>query len=54
MNVTCIERKYKVTGSGLNYFITARKELDQELTKKLLHEDMELKTFLTYYEVTGF
>lgn len=54
MNVTCIERKYKVTGNGLNYFITARKELDQELTKKLLHEDMELKTFLTYYEVTGF
>ncbi len=54
MNVTCIERKYKVTGNGLNYFITAKKELDQELTNKLLHEDMELKTFLTYYEVTGF
>ena len=54
MNVTCIERKYKVTGNGLNYFITAKKELDQELTNKLLHEDMELKTFLAHYEVTGF
>jgi hypothetical protein len=54
MNVTCIERKYKVTGNGLNYFITAKKELDHELTNKLLHEDMELKTFLTHYEVTSF
>lgn len=54
MIVTCVERKYKVSGNGLNYLITTKKELDQEVTDNLLHEDMELKTFLTHYEVTGF
>lgn len=51
MNITCIERKYKVCGDGVNYFIVAKRELNEELTKKFLHEDMELKTFLEYYEI---
>lgn len=53
MNITCVERKYKVCGDGIIYFIVANRELDEELTKKFLHEDMELKTFLQYYEIKG-
>ena len=51
--VTCVERKYKVVGSRVSYMISAKKELDEDITEKLLHEDMELKTFLTYYEITN-
>lgn len=54
MDVTCIERKYKIREHGISYFITAKREFDKELTDKFLHEDMELKTFLEYYEITGF
>ena len=53
LKVTCIERKYKVVGSRVSYLISAKKELDEDITEKLLHEDMELKTFLTYYEITN-
>ncbi len=51
--ITCVERKYKVTGPRVSYLISAKKELDENITEKLLHEDMELKTFLTYYEITN-
>ena len=53
LRITCIERKYKVVGSRVSYLISAKKELDEDITEKLLHEDMELKTFLTYYEITN-
>lgn len=51
--VTCMERKYKVAGARVSYIITAKKELDEDVTGKLLHEDMELKTFLANYEITN-
>jgi hypothetical protein len=51
--VTCIERKYKVSGSRVSYTISAKKELDENVTERLLHEDMELKTFLANYEITN-
>lgn len=51
--ITCVERKYKVVGPRVSYLISAKKELDEDITEKLLHEDMELKTFLTYYEITN-
>ncbi len=53
LRVTCVERKYKVVGSRVSYLISAKKELDEDVTEKLLHEDMELKTFLTHYEITN-
>lgn len=53
LRITCVERKYKVAGSRVSYLISAKKELDEDITEKLLHEDMELKTFLTYYEITN-
>lgn len=51
--VTCVERKYKVVGSRVSYLISAKKELDENVTERLLHEDMELKTFLANYEITN-
>ena len=51
--ITCVERKYKIVGPRVSYLISAKKELDEDITEKLLHEDMELKTFLTYYEITN-
>lgn len=53
LRVTCVERKYKIVGSRVSYLISAKKELDEDVTEKLLHEDMELKTFLTHYEITN-
>jgi hypothetical protein len=50
--VTCVERKYKVSNSKIGFFVTAKKELDENTTQELLHEDMELKTFLANYEIT--
>lgn len=52
LKITCIERKYKVEKSTISFIITARTELDEDATDKLLHEDMELKTFLTNYDIT--
>jgi hypothetical protein len=49
--ITCIERRYKVESENLTYFITAKKELNQDITDLLLREDMELKTFLEYYQI---
>ena len=49
--VTCIERKYKVENSKVSIVIVARKELGEDTTGKLLHEDMELKTFLANYDI---
>ena len=49
--IICIERKYKVESDKLKYIITAKKELSQDITDLLLHEDMELKTFLEYYNI---
>ena len=51
LKVTCIERKYKVQGDKAIYVIKAKREFDEDLTEKLLHEDMELKTFLAEYEI---
>ena len=53
LKVTCVERKYKVVSPRVTYLITAKKELEENITERLLHEDMELKTFLTYYEITN-
>src|SRR3990167_9906217 len=53
LRITCIERKYKVSGSRISYTILAKKELDENVTERLLHEDMELKTFLANYEITN-
>ena len=53
LKVTCVERKYKVISPRVTYLITAKKDLDEDITERLLHEDMELKTFLTYYEITN-
>ena len=53
LKVTCVERKYKVVSPRVTYIITAKKELEENVTERLLHEDMELKTFLTYYEITN-
>ena len=53
LKVTCIERKYKVVGSRVSYLISAKKELNEDVTENLLHEDMELKTFLANYEITN-
>lgn len=51
LKVTCVERKYKVQSDKVIYMIKAMRELDEDLTEKLLHEDMELKTFLSEYEI---
>ena len=53
LKVTCTERIYKVSGSRVSYIIAAKKELDENVTERLLHEDMELKTFLANYEITN-
>lgn len=53
LRITCVERKYKVSGSRVSYTISAKKELDENVTERLLHEDMELKTFLANYEITN-
>lgn len=53
LRITCTERKYKVVGSRVSYLISAKKELDEDVTERLLHEDMELKTFLANYEITN-
>lgn len=50
--VTCIERKYRISNSKVGFVVTAKKELDENTTSELLHEDMELKTFLANYEIT--
>ena len=51
LRVTCVERRYKVIDSKNSFTIVAKKELDEDTTEKLLHEDMELKTFLANYEI---
>lgn len=53
LKITCVERKYKVSGPRVSYTINAKKELDENVTERLLHEDMELKTFLANYEITN-
>ena len=50
--VTCIERKYKIVDQNVSFFIVTRKEFDEDTTEKMLHEDMELKTFLANYDIT--
>jgi hypothetical protein len=52
LKVTCVERKYKIERSTATFIIVARTELDEDATGRLLHEDMELKTFLANYEIT--
>lgn len=52
LKVVCVERKYKVSNSKVGFFVTAKKVLDENTTQELLHEDMELKTFLANYEIT--
>lgn len=52
LKVTCIERRYRVEDSKVSFIVNAKKELDEDTTSKLLHEDMELKTFLANYEIT--
>lgn len=51
LKVTCVERRYKVIDSKTIFIIVAKRELDEDTTEKLLHEDMELKTFLANYEI---
>lgn len=51
LKVACIERRYKVIDSKATFIIVAKRELDGDTTEKLLHEDMELKTFLANYEI---
>ena len=51
LKVTCVERRYKVIDSNAIFIIVAKRELDEDTTEKLLHEDMELKTFLANYEI---
>lgn len=53
VKITCIERRYKVASPRMSFIISAKKELDEDVTKRLLHEDMELKTFLANYEITN-
>lgn len=53
LKVTCIERKYMVIDSKVSFIIVAKKELDEDTTEKMLHEDMELKTFLANYEIAN-
>lgn len=53
LRVTCVERKYKVVDEKASFIIVARKEFDEDTTDKMLHEDMELKTFLANYEITN-
>lgn len=53
LKVTCIERRYRIEDSKVSFIVNARKELDEDTTSKLLHEDMELKTFLANYEITN-
>lgn len=52
LRVTCVERKYKVSNSKIGFIVTAKKEFDENTTQALLHEDMELKTFLANYQIT--
>lgn len=49
--ITCVERKYKVSNSKIEFVVIAKKELDENITRELLFEDMELKTFLEKYEI---
>lgn len=51
LKITCTERKYRIIDSGTSYIIVAKRELDEDTTEKLLHEDMELKTFLANYRI---
>lgn len=51
LRITCSERKYKVVDEKVSFFIVTRKEFDEDRTEKMLHEDMELKTFLANYEI---
>lgn len=53
LRVTCVERKYKVVDSKVSFTIVARKEFDEDTTEKMLHEDMEVKTFLANYEIVS-
>lgn len=53
MKITCIERKYRIEKDNVSCFIVAKRELSEDVTEKLLHEDMELKTFLEYYEIVA-
>ncbi len=53
VKITCIERRYKVASPRMSFIISAKKAFDEEVTKRLLHEDMELKTFLANYEITN-
>jgi hypothetical protein len=53
LRVTCVERKYKVVDQKSSFIIVAKKEFDEDTTEKMLHEDMELKTFLANYEIAN-
>lgn len=53
LKITCVERKYRIEKPTSSFIIVAKKEFDEDTTDKLLHEDMELKTFLANYEITN-
>ena len=53
LRVTCVERKYRVIDPRTSFIIVAKKEFDEDTTEKMLHEDMELKTFLANYEIVN-
>lgn len=53
LKVTCIERRYRVSNSKTEFTVVAKKEFDEDTTKGLLREDMELKTFLANYEISN-
>lgn len=53
LRITCVERKYKIVDQKVSFFIVVRKEFNEERTEKMLHEDMEIKTFLANYEITN-
>lgn len=52
LKVTCFERKYRVQTSHFNFTVIAKSEFGEDATSRLLHEDMELKTFLDNHEIT--
>lgn len=51
--ITCVERLYRVEGLTATYYVKAKTALSDDVTNMLLHEDMELQTFLENYEITN-
>lgn len=51
LKITCVERKYKVEKPTFSFVITAKTELDEDSTNRLLQEDIELKTFLENFDI---